>query len=112
MNATAKLVRYDVIFHGIDHSQYFPGCGTAFSDYDHCVTGIGDTAKEALSDCLEQMAMGAEGIAPDTIDAIEREIIAEYSAPANGHLEGSSVSAKYPDADELYWYVSIRYSLS
>ncbi len=50
------MITYELIDHGIHHPDYFQGCGTAFTDYDHLVTGIGDNLAEAIEDCLEQMA--------------------------------------------------------
>lgn len=49
------MKKFEIINHGADHEQYFPGCGTAFSDYDHVVTGAGMDAKEAYEDAIEQV---------------------------------------------------------
>jgi pyruvate/2-oxoacid:ferredoxin oxidoreductase beta subunit len=53
-----KAYRWRVINHGVEHSQYFQGCGTAFTEFTDCVTGIGDNPKEAMEDALEQLASG------------------------------------------------------
>jgi hypothetical protein len=45
-----------VIFHGEDHSQYFPGHGLWGTTYKECATGIGTSEKQALDDALEQLA--------------------------------------------------------
>jgi hypothetical protein len=47
---------FRILNHGPDHSQYFNGHGIAFSNFEDCATGIGDNAKEALSDALDQLA--------------------------------------------------------
>ena len=45
-----------VINHGIEHSQYFQGCGVSFTHYDDCFTGIGASPGKAYNDALEQIA--------------------------------------------------------
>ncbi len=52
-----KLIQsFDIQNHGIENCQYFSGCGTAYSQFNYCVTGIGESAKESFEDCLEQIA--------------------------------------------------------
>lgn len=46
---------YEIIDHGVQYSQYFQGCSTMFSNFDHVVTGYGDTYNDALDDALEFM---------------------------------------------------------
>ena len=48
---------YEIINHGIDYPDYFPGCGTTFTGYTDVGTGIGNTPHEALDDALEQLAI-------------------------------------------------------
>ena len=55
-----KVIEYEIINHGMEHSQYFQGCGTSFTRFTHVWTGIGDSSKEAYNDALEQMAMEDE----------------------------------------------------
>jgi hypothetical protein len=52
-----KLIEYEIIDHGMEHSQYFQGCGTSHTRFTHVWTGIGDSAKEAYNDALDQMFM-------------------------------------------------------
>jgi hypothetical protein len=47
----------EIIDHGIDHAQFFLGCGTTFTKYTDVVTGIGDDFASAIDDCLEQVVM-------------------------------------------------------
>ncbi len=49
-----KIIAYEIINHGIEHSQYFQGCGVSFTEFDVCFTGIGNSAFEALDDALGQ----------------------------------------------------------
>lgn len=53
---------YQVIDHGVEHSQYFQGCGVAFTEFVDCFTGIGDTAREALDDAIENAAMAGYSV--------------------------------------------------
>lgn len=52
---SSKITSYEIIDHGVDHSQYFQGCGVMFTDFDLAVTGIGDNAKEAYEDAVDQL---------------------------------------------------------
>lgn len=118
----SKLVAdYQLIDHGIDGSQYFTGCGTAFTKYTHCVTGIGENPAEAIEDCLEQIACGDGDV--DT-EELEARILSD-----EGWTEfptSPSVAEQYPaeepcgdcdqgiDTDysnELHYHVSIRYNV-
>ena len=106
---------------GIEHAQYFQGYGTSFTRYDHSAYGIGDDAREALDDCLEQIAeMGF-----DTTQ-LERDIIAQYPHFLDGDkLASASVSAllesqretdgeegddSADDCCELYYHVGIKWT--
>ena len=46
---------YEILNHGVEHSDYFQGCGCAFTRYMSCVTGCGMNAKEAYEDAIEQI---------------------------------------------------------
>lgn len=52
-----KRIEFEVLDHGIDGEQYWPGYGTSFSKFKHAITGIGDSALEAGEDALDQVAM-------------------------------------------------------
>ena len=44
---------WQVIDHGVTGSQFFQGCGTAFTEFEEAHTGCGDTALGALNDAAE-----------------------------------------------------------
>jgi hypothetical protein len=98
-----KAIKYKIINHGYDHSQYFQGQGTAYTEYDMAFTGIGDNAKEAYNDALDQV-YGAD------IDQISLDILPTRP-------RGIRVTDKVPDRyheadyDEYHWYVSILIKL-
>ena len=73
-------MKYELLDHGQDHSQYFQGCGTAYTDYDNATTGIGDTPAEALEDCIEQIAADTGG---DFATALEKQILSDFPAFAD-----------------------------
>jgi hypothetical protein len=51
-----RIDDFELIDHGIEHPQYFQGCGVAFTSFENVVTGIGNNRDEAIDDCLEQIA--------------------------------------------------------
>ena len=51
------VLLYEIIDHGVEHEQYFQGCGVAFTEFEEVFTGTGDSPHEALEDALEQAAM-------------------------------------------------------
>jgi hypothetical protein len=110
---------YEVIDHGIDHSQYFQGCGVSHTIYDDVATGFGCDAWEALDDALEGTALNEH---TPRLKVILACVEHEY-APLRKTLEADTVHAflvrskqigpddDVPEDSELYAYVSIRYSL-
>lgn len=109
---------YEVISHGIDHSQYFQGCGVSYTPFDHVVTGAGSSAWDALDDAREQLA---QTVRDDTRREVLVACIEHEFAPLRKTLEANSVHAYLvrdeqigPDDDmpedcELYHYLSIRF---
>ena len=83
----------EVIVHGVEHEQYFQGCGVSFTSYTDVATGIGSTAREALEDALDSLAQndwdveGFEAELPSGAENIE--------LPDDAH-------------EELWVYVSVR----
>lgn len=57
--AKLKIGEFELIDHGIDGSQYFPGCGTTFTRFNHVATGCGDNPSEALDDLIEMVSQYA-----------------------------------------------------
>jgi hypothetical protein len=92
------ITDFEVIDHGIEHSQYFQGCGVAFSPYAHVVTGIGDDFCQALSDALDQIACEYD------LGNIEDLILADKVS------YGDDVVPE--DSEEIYYHVSIRFNVA
>jgi hypothetical protein len=94
------ISKYQIVDHGVEHSQFFSGCGTAFTEYESVYTGIGDTPFEALEDALNDASM-------DDWDCehIENELSDKSDIPETEQEDDDEFS---DDASELYHYVSIR----
>jgi hypothetical protein len=69
-----RVSDFQVVDHGLAHPDYFQGCGIYGSAYEECVTGAGDTAREALEDAVESMAQNSVNVSDDTWDAMLAEI--------------------------------------
>lgn len=85
---------HEVIVHGVEHSQYFQGCGVSFTPFEDVATGIGCDAAEAFDDALESLAQGdwdVEG-AEDWEDAPKAH---DAELPDDAH-------------EEMHVYVSVR----
>lgn len=87
-----QIGQYGIIDYGVDHEQYFPGCGTSFTNYTDVATGIGNSAREAADDAAEQLAMNGW----DT-SALDAAIMAQ-----------SDVVDVPENSEEMHHYVSIR----
>ncbi len=93
------IPKYEIIDHGVDHSQYFQGCGCAFTEFTNCYTGVGNNAKEAYEDAVG-MIYSVEGEKADRLKLSKRPrgINAKNKVPAGAN-------------EEMYYYVSIRYRM-
>ena len=87
-----NIISYEIINHGVNNSQYFQGCGTAFTEFDEVATGIGSTPGEALEDALDSLAQ----------DGWETETVTDKLSDVSG-----IPSDAHEDCD-LYHYVSVR----
>jgi hypothetical protein len=103
---------YELRDHGITSPCYFQGCGTAFTKYTDCVTGVGDNPAEAIDDALESLAMASDYDAEE----LEARILADEEW--NEFPPTPSVALEFPaedednpeDCAELYYYVSILWN--
>lgn len=96
------ITEFEILDHGVDHAQYFPGCGVSFTKFDDVATGAGSTPEEAFSDALNQLAGKWD------VSTIEE------SEEVNGFRENKlwdTVPQSIDEQDEmgeLYYYISIR----
>lgn len=99
---------FEIIDHGIEHSQYFQGCGTVFTPFTECATGIGDNFAQAIEDALDFIAQG-DDYDTDGMDARILEYLNAESLPTSPSVDQEDYHWQDDDDCELYYYVSIRY---
>lgn len=101
MTTTRRAIaEYELLDHGIENSQYFQGCCTAFTDYEHVSTGCGNDFAEAVDDALE-------GLSPEWDTAgMEKRILADYLPGKRKLPTKPRVTSKH--GDDCDYYVSIR----
>jgi len=97
---------FELIDHGIEYSQYFQGCGIAFTLFDNVVTGSGDNPAEAIEDCLEQIAMSGWETEGMESRVLEQERLEEL--PTTPSV--SEADSNCEDYDLPYYHVSIRWN--
>jgi hypothetical protein len=102
-NTAKRIGEFELIDHGIEHSQYFQGCGVAFTGFANVVTGIGDNPAEAIDDCLEQVAQA--GFDTEGMEARILEQEGWEALPTTPDRQ-----AIYGSIDETYYHVSIRWN--
>ena len=88
-----KLIEYEIIDHGMEHSQYFQGYGVYGTRFTHVWTGVGDSSKEAYNDALDQMFMD------------DREAAEKMPTRPSGIRARPKVPAHW---DDINWLVTIR----
>ena len=100
-------MRIEIINHGVMYSDYFQGCGIAFTDYTHAATGIGSSEREAFDDALEQLAQqdGLEGV---DWDAVEAMAIEQYGEPSSDYEESIG---DFQCPEEASIHLSVRIAL-
>lgn len=104
-----RITSYEVVDHGFDNCQYFQGCGTSYTQFNHVVTGCGETAREAVNDALEMMAQTID-FADGELDRIEREILAKTTGNIDEPFKNPEQSEENDDYEnEIYYYLSIRW---
>ena len=94
---------FELVDHGIEHSQYFQGCGVSYTLFNHVVTGIGDNLSDAVDDCLEQIALNWFETEDMDDRILKREGWDTMPLTPNAYeLHGSD--------NEMHYHVSIRWN--
>jgi hypothetical protein len=99
-----KIERYEIVDHGVDHSDYFQGCGVAYTEFDKCYTGAGRSLKEALGDALEQIGehydlLGCPDLLGECNESSDNDRVTQSY---------ENIREKEPEDSQLYYYASIR----
>jgi hypothetical protein len=95
------IVEFELFDHGIHRNQYFQGCGTSYTEFTDCATGIGSNFAEALDDCLESLAQQDW-----ETDGMEKRILAEYFPRKRKLPVKPAVNSRMNE--DCYYYVSMR----
>lgn len=96
------IQEYEIVDHGIEHEQYFQGCGTAFTRFETVATGIGNGLKQALNDAADQLAeQGYE---------ISNELQSEIDSLDSKETEETHTDCGDEEcySQDVYYYASIR----
>ncbi len=88
---------FEIINHGVEHSQYFQGCGLSHTAFEDIATGCGDSAKDALDDALDSLAENDWDVS-----SVKNELSDECKYPK---VEDGS-----EELNDVYHYVSVRVS--
>lgn len=118
---------FEIVDHGIDHAQYFQGCGVSRTKFSDVATGCGDNPSEAFADALETLALdgwdvskvetSAEGIVylkaekPSASDEVREHLANDTAQGADESDEDyeARIDELLSDCDsELYYYLSVR----
>ena len=95
-----SIKKFELIDHGIEHEQYFRGCGLSFTEYDAIATGCGNNPAEAIDDALEGLAQQDWETEGMEARIIEQELAGMSRIPTAPCVPN--------DADDCYYYASIR----
>jgi hypothetical protein len=91
------VTNYEFIDHGLQHPDFFQGCGVALTKYDECFTGIGNTPAEAANEALDLATHDYRW--NDTVLSD-----AEFEATDDFSYDHETI----PDDSEAMYHVSIR----
>jgi hypothetical protein len=101
MTETRKtIVEFEMVDHGIEHSQYFRGCGLSHTDFEGIATGCGNDPAEAIDDALEGLAQQDWDV-----EGMEKRILAQDFPRKRKLPSKPSVPAR---SEDCHYYVSIR----
>lgn len=81
MTETKKITDFSVSWEA-DHEQYWQGHGIAFSDYDECATGCGETLREAFEDALDSLAQNDLRFTDEQEKALVEDLVSQVKDPA------------------------------
>jgi len=100
-----RITEYEILDHGVDHSQYFRGCGVSFTKYDDVATGHGRSLYEALENALDEL-QGRGYEIESNIDLVDECANANDNDDVKRSF--SDTGEEEQEDHELYYYASIR----
>lgn len=107
------LPDYELVDLGINQPDYFQGFGVSGTKYNYSFVGVGCNPKNALEDCLEQIAeyVGCIDASDDCpvvdVDNLEHDIVCHY--PEFINIELNNKITKQNDKNDSQYYIGIRF---
>jgi len=105
--ACMKITEWEVIQHGIEYADYFQGCGTTCTRFNHVVTGIGMTELEALEDAIECLASN-QSWQDNVLDSLRQEVLLMHPDIS---IDDEIVNCDNEGIDTPWWHISIRFNM-
>lgn len=84
---------YQIVDHSIEYTDYFQGCGIAFTEFKDTATGIGHSAYEAADDAMELLTQN------DWNTESNLELLQEVEKMSK---------IKFKPQEDLWYHVSVR----
>lgn len=103
-----KILEFEIVDHGVEHSDYFQGCGVAFTKFSDVATGIGDSLQEALEDAAEQLATAGFEISAELNSEIESADATDHSNRLPDVTQHTDCGEPECFAEGVYYFASIR----
>ena len=97
-----RIETYEIINHGVMYSDYFQGCGTAFTEFTDVATGIGSSEREALDDALEMLAQ------QDWDTASNPDLVIDFESADDTDVIQDIIDTETYNGDWPYVFVSVR----
>lgn len=106
---------FELIDHGIEHSQYFQGCGVTCASFENVAIGIGDNPAEAINDCLGQIAtqegdLDTGGLETRIKTEEKWEDFPRSPSVCGGCEDRDAGKWRRCETCEIHYYVSIRWN--
>ena len=95
------ISEFEIVDHGIEHEQYFQGCGISCTEYEGVATGCGDNYAEAVDDALESLAQQDW-----ETEGMEKRILRQEWGRMKRVLP--TKPAVKASAEDCHYYLSIR----
>lgn len=97
-----NVTKFEIVDHGLEHPDYFQGCGTAFTEFTEVYTGHGQTPYDAAQEALD-LVCHDNNVSDELLNEMEQscsELENEDALEEQGRL--------IPEDSEAVYMVSIR----
>lgn len=103
-----KVSKFEIVDHGVEHEQYFQGCGVALTEYSDVFTGIGNSPYEALNDAMDQLGSAGWAWSNDLADALDNADDIDHSDHVPDETQHTDCGDTGCFAEGMHYYVSLR----